>query len=121
YGGAMHNDVFPRKELRDYSYAKPVQKRTKGRYLEVDLYVPEYIEKDEELTGEPWYPLVANQQPGRTALVRRAANSFIVVFPRTREDAATEAVAAAEIAAATAAAAAMTLAAPMTAAALDGD
>src|SRR5207237_4760191 len=83
YGGAMHNDVFPRAELRDYSYAKAVRKRTKGRYVEIDLYVPEYIEQDQELTRERWYPLVAGKEPGKTALVRRAAGSFIVVFQCT--------------------------------------
>jgi hypothetical protein len=84
YGGALHNDLFPRKELRAYSFAPSVMKATRGRYLEIDLYVPEYIEHDKELTAEPWYPRVADAALAKkVALVRRSANSYIIVFART--------------------------------------
>src|SRR5206468_3219648 len=42
YGGALHNDVYPRRELAAFTFAPKIQKAVKGKYLEVDLYVPEY-------------------------------------------------------------------------------
>src|SRR5688572_12523319 len=83
YGGALHNDVFPRKELAAFSFARDLGKRTRGRYLEIDLYVPEYIERDEWITKQPWYPrYVAAARPGKVTRVRRSGDSYIVVFPR---------------------------------------
>jgi hypothetical protein len=82
YGGALHNDLYPRKELRDYSFAKDIQRKVKGRYLEVDVYVPEYIEKDEEVTAEAWYAAWAKMDTTKTVLVRRGAGSYIIVFAR---------------------------------------
>lgn len=82
YGGAMHNDLKPRTELRDYTWAPYVKKKVKGKYLEVDLYVPEYIAADEYITEEAWYPEVAKLPAGATALVKRAPDSYIIVFAK---------------------------------------
>jgi len=35
--------------------AKRLRARWTGKYLEIDLYVPEYIEKDPAIRREPWY------------------------------------------------------------------
>jgi hypothetical protein len=89
YGGALHNDVFPQKELAQFSFAKSVGKRVKGRYLEVDLYVPEYIAGDKKIIAEPWYPRWKAAQaahPGETALWARSPSSYIVIFPITKYD-----------------------------------
>jgi hypothetical protein len=89
YGGALHNDVFPQKELAQFSFAKPVARRTGGHYLEVDLYVPEYIAADKKVTAEAWYPRWKAAQaahPGETALFARGPTSYIVIFPITKYD-----------------------------------
>ena len=87
YGGALHNDVFPRKELAAYSFARAIGKRTSGRYLEVDLYVPEYIEADKDITAQAWYPrYMAAMKPGKVVRVRRSRGSYILVFPRAVEN-----------------------------------
>jgi hypothetical protein len=89
YGGALHNDVLPQKELAIFSFAKPVAKEVGGRYLEVDLYVPEYIAADKKIIAEPWYPRWKAAQaahPGETALVTRAPTSYIVIFPITKKE-----------------------------------
>jgi len=86
YGGALHNDLFPKKELAQFSFAKAVKKLVGGRYLEVDLYVPEYVEKDKEIAAQPWFHAWRKQQaahPGQPALVERGASSYIVIFPIT--------------------------------------
>ncbi len=84
YGGALHNDVYPSKDFETFSFARQVNKMVKGKYLEVDLYVPEFIEDDKSVTAEAWYPIWEKQaQPGKPTLVRRSASSYIIVFPRT--------------------------------------
>jgi hypothetical protein len=86
YGGALHNDVKPKKELAQFSFAKPVSREVNGRYLEVDLYVPEYVEHDREISVEPWFvrwQKEAAAHPGEPALVTRGPTSYVVIFPMT--------------------------------------
>lgn len=85
YGGALHNDLFPQRELAAFSFAKAVQKETSGKYVEVDLYVPEYVEADASMVKEPWFaPWRDTEQlhPGKVALIARSKASYIVMFPR---------------------------------------
>jgi hypothetical protein len=83
YGGALHNDLYPEPLLAAYTFGAAVKKRSRDRYLEVDLYVPEYIEKDERLVAQPfWQAYQALGRTDRTVVVRRGAGSFIVIFPR---------------------------------------
>jgi hypothetical protein len=82
YGGALHNDLFPRKELAAYTFGARYQRKLHGKYLELDLYVPEYIDADPELTAQPWYPLYQKLPPTQTTLIRRGPASYILVFPR---------------------------------------
>jgi hypothetical protein len=87
YGGALHNDVYPKKILAQFSFAKAVAKEVGGKYLEVDLYVPEYIAADKEIVAEPWFADWKRQQaahPDQPALVTRGPSSYIVIFPITK-------------------------------------
>ena len=82
YGGAVHNDLAPPRELRPFSYAPSLQKKTRGGLVAVNLFVPEFIERSEYMKAEPWYPQLAQVPPGKTALIRRGPASFIIVFAR---------------------------------------
>jgi len=84
YGGALHNDLHPNDGLADWSFAATVDAAAPGRYLEVDLYVPEYAELDALSQHEPWFPLVATAAPDRVILVERSPRSYLVILPRTR-------------------------------------
>jgi hypothetical protein len=86
YGGALHNDRHPRSELQEFSFARPVERAAKQRYLEIDLYVPEYVEKDPAITGTDYWPKyleAVRDHADKTARVRLAPGSYIIVFPRT--------------------------------------
>jgi len=84
YGGAVHNDLQPRAELKDFTFGPAVSAEVGGHYLEVDLYVPEFIERDPEIVKESWYPLYKKKaKPGKPTLVKRAPGSYIVLFPRS--------------------------------------
>lgn len=83
YGGALHNDVFPSDELRPFSFAAATELMFPGQYLEVDLYVPEFIARDASLAKESWFDGYQKlQKPGKTVVVRRGKSSFILLFPR---------------------------------------
>jgi hypothetical protein len=81
YGGALHNDLYPATGLESWSYAKGLAKH--GRYVEVDLYVPEYVTGDERLAKEPWYPLLRRAGPDRVVVVERDRGSYIFILSTT--------------------------------------
>lgn len=46
YGGAVHNDVEPAKDYADFSFGPALDRLAEGRYAELDLFVPELVERD---------------------------------------------------------------------------
>ena len=85
YGGGLHNDLQPRAELAAFTFGPKVLDEFQGRYLEVDLYVPEYVERDPSMVKEPWFTLYKKRfRPGQTTVIRRQQGSYIIVFPRRR-------------------------------------
>ncbi len=85
YGGALHNDLYPQQELAPYTFGQSLTQSFPGEYLEVDLYVPEFIEADKSIRSQPWYPLYKKaQKPGQIIVVRRGAGSFILLFSPTQ-------------------------------------
>lgn len=81
YGGALHNDLYPQKELADFAFGQSLTEAFPGEYLEVDLYVPEFIETDKTVRAQPWFPLYKKaQKPGQPVVVRRGPGSFILLF-----------------------------------------
>jgi hypothetical protein len=79
YGGALHNDLYPRWALDELSYAHPLAKQT--TVLELDLVVPEIAEPLKMLWQEPWYPLLAKAGPDRVLLWERGPNSYVLILP----------------------------------------
>jgi hypothetical protein len=82
YGGALHNDRFPAEGVEDWSYATRVDELTGGKFVEVDLIVPELAEADTAAQKQPWFALVHDRAP-TVKVWRRGERSFVVVFPRT--------------------------------------
>jgi hypothetical protein len=83
YGGALHNDLFPPEGLERYSYALLLDAPLRERYLELDLYVPEYIEADEALKNERWYPVFVRHASARqVVLIERGLRSYLLILRR---------------------------------------
>lgn len=84
YGGAMHNDIAPVAGREDWSYAADLDKLAKGRYVELDLVVPEYIKDSDSWKKLPWY---ASYEPARVGgsvvLIKVAPKSYAMVFAKT--------------------------------------
>jgi len=82
YGGALHNDLVPAEGLAPYTFGESVSKSVGGKYLEVDLYVPEYVETQKNLKAEAWYRAYKKAaRPGQAVLIERRLDSYVIVFP----------------------------------------
>lgn len=82
YGGALHNDLVPDPELAAYSFAPRILAATLGRFVEIDVVVPEYAAASAVTRAQSWWRAYARARPGGGAvLIRRAARSYVVVFP----------------------------------------
>lgn len=82
YGGALHNDRFPDPGVEDWSYAAKADAVTGGKFVEIDLIVPEFAEADAASHKQPWFPLVAAAD-GKVHAFKRGERSFVLVLPRT--------------------------------------
>lgn len=93
YGGALHNDLSPPEATRDYSFGPELDRVTGGRYVELDLIVPEYVKKTPVWEKLPWYAsFEAEQRSGRprvdATLYVVGERSFVLVFPSSSPTAA---------------------------------
>ena len=84
YGGALHNDLYPAPSDRPFAFGRALFAKAKGQYLEVDLFVPEYILTDKRMAVEPWFASFEEGiKAGDSLLIRRSERSYIIVFPLT--------------------------------------
>jgi len=82
YGGALHNDLYPRWPLEELSYAVPLERELgPGSVLEIDLVAPEIVAPLAMVREEPWFPLLARASPSRAIVWRRAPSSYVVILP----------------------------------------
>jgi hypothetical protein len=82
YGGALHNDLHPDPDVAAYSFAPHVLGATLGRYVEIDLVVPEYGASSAAVRAQDWWRAYQRaRRPGATVLVTRDARSFVLIFP----------------------------------------
>ena len=85
YGGALHNDLYPRWPLEQLSYAQPLARELGGGVLELDLVVPEVVAPMQMVRDEPWFPLLGRASPKRAIVWQRGPNSYVVILPAESE------------------------------------
>jgi len=95
YGGAMHNDLVPRPGREEFSFGPALALATSGRYVELDLVIPEQIKDSEAWRSLPWYPHYSREKAGPSAyLYSWAPHAYALLFPKsepaTRSDPASE-------------------------------
>jgi hypothetical protein len=84
YGGAIHNDVDPIEAARPYSFGPPLVTLTKGRYVELDLFVPELVHDSGMWLRFPWYAHFDKKaHPDKVTMFTMAPSSFAVLLPAT--------------------------------------
>jgi hypothetical protein len=84
YGGLVHNDLEPRPGREAWSFGPRLRDHSGGRYVEIDLIVPEFIGNAEPWTSLPWFSHYDPAKFGdKTILFQTAPASYVLVFPRT--------------------------------------
>ncbi|MEI9953553.1 MAG: hypothetical protein WDO74_32375 [Pseudomonadota bacterium] len=84
YGGALHNDLFPRPRQESWSFGPKLAAATHGRYVELDLIVPEFVKDTEAWRALPWFGAFDRERlTSETLLFRPAQGSFALIFPKT--------------------------------------
>lgn len=84
YGGNLHNDLYPELETASWTYGPELERSLGKRYVEVDLFVPEYIEGDKNLARQSWYPIfIERQSTDHVLLLERGPSSYVLIFKRS--------------------------------------
>jgi hypothetical protein len=83
YGGALHNDLSPSAAKAPWAFGPQVSAHVDGRYVEVDLYVPELIDDSPAWRSLPFYSHYDPARLGAKTTVFRQGKSFVIVLPRT--------------------------------------
>lgn len=86
YGGALHNDLSPPEATKEYSFGPEVDRLTGGRYIELDLIVPEFVKKTPAWEKLPWYAAFEAERAAGAPLDKATLyvvgdRSFVLVFP----------------------------------------
>jgi hypothetical protein len=86
YGGALHNDLFPAPERKAWSFGPALSEAVGGRYVALEILVPEYIKDNDTWKRLPWYPHYdKGKNPGKATLFRTAPRSYVLIFAPTPE------------------------------------
>jgi hypothetical protein len=80
----LHNDVAPHADHPEWQFGPELSQASGGRYVELDLIVPEFIKDNEAWRSQAWYTSFdANAHPDRVTLIRMGPQSFAMIFART--------------------------------------
>jgi hypothetical protein len=78
YGGAFHTEPDPPEERAEFSFAAPVAKAAKDRYVSVHLFVREYIDQSWDLWQ--WYPqFKADQLQDKVVLLQPKPRHYVII------------------------------------------
>ena len=82
YGGALHNDLAPAAEGRDLAFGPPLVQLTHDRYVELDVFVPEFIGDSGLWTRFPWRPQYQRESMGgKAVLFTTAPRTHTILWP----------------------------------------
>lgn len=86
YGGAIHNDIASSEESKPFAFGAALTDVTRGRYMAVDLIVPEFVGETEVWRSLAWYPYWTSisSSPSGVVLVRTGTHEFTLFLERGR-------------------------------------
>jgi hypothetical protein len=82
YGGAMHNDLVPKQGREEWSYGPEFSALGPGKYVEIDLIVPQFIQNNPSWQGLAWFPhFDKDKHPDKVTLYQPSPGSYVLIFP----------------------------------------
>jgi len=81
YGGAIHIDPSPPPERADWSFGPALVAATGGRYVAVDVFVPELIDGSESWKRRPFTAHYDRAKLGAKTTVFREGATYVIVLP----------------------------------------
>jgi hypothetical protein len=87
YGGALHNDPAPDPELADWSYGPDLSKAVSGKYVAIDLFVPEFITDDDTWKKWDWYSRFdPKKHPDKVTMFHSSPESYVIIFAASKPE-----------------------------------
>jgi len=82
YGGALHNDLKPDAGKEAWSFGPSMSQATEDRFVELDIFVPEYIKDTPSWKAMAWHRHYdrASTPEGAVTLFRPHEHSFVLIF-----------------------------------------
>jgi hypothetical protein len=82
YGGAIHSDLDPPKERAAWSFAPDLDAATGGRFVVVQLFIPELIEDTDNWKQRPFYAYYDRAKLGGKTTVFHQGKTFTIILPQ---------------------------------------
>jgi len=83
FGGAFHTEPDPPEERAEFSFAAPVAKAAKGRYVSVHLFVRDYIDQSWDIWQ--WYPqFKPEQNRDKFVLLHPKPQHYVIITPAAK-------------------------------------
>jgi hypothetical protein len=81
YGGALHGDPDPPPARAAWSFAAELAPVVKGRYVAVQLFVPEYITDDDSWKSFVWYEHFEKRaHPEKVTMFHPRPDAYVIIF-----------------------------------------
>ena len=81
YGGAIHNDLDPPKDRAGWSFAPELDAYTGGRFVAIELFVPELIDDSETWKARAFYRYYDRARLGAKTTVFHDGKTFVIILP----------------------------------------
>lgn len=83
YGGAFHTEPEPPEERAEFSFAAPVAKAARDRYVSVHVFVREYIDQSWDIWQ--WYPqFKPEQHKDKVVLLHPKPRHYVLITPAAK-------------------------------------
>ena len=87
YGGALHNDLGSAADRASWSFGPALSAKVADRYVEVDIFVPEFIEDTDTWKKLEWYPHYDKQKlGGKVTVFSPRPRGYVVLFALGRSE-----------------------------------
>lgn len=82
YGGAVHNDIAGEGQNKPFAFGAELSRVTGGKYVAVDLIVPEFVGDTDVWKALPWYPHWPKLATEGVVLIQTNPNEFTLILER---------------------------------------